>query len=77
MALQKLENEIGETTIALAKQQAAGGQVVVSDELLAKATRSVIDKYKTVEGSAGRAAQALDNASKQIGQVRVSAKKKT
>ena len=75
MALQKLENEIGETTIALAKQQAAGGQVVVSDELLAKATRSVIDKYKTVEGSAGRAAQALDNASKQIGQVRVSAKK--
>ena len=75
MALQKLENEIGETTIALAKQQAAGGQVVVSDELFAKATRSVIDKYKTVEGSAGRAAQALDNASKQIGQVRVSAKK--
>jgi hypothetical protein len=75
MALQKLENEIGETTIALAKQQAAGGQVVVSDELFAKATKSVIDKYKTVEGSAGRAAQALDNASKQIGQVRVSAKK--
>jgi TP901 family phage tail tape measure protein len=75
MALQKLENEIGETTVVLAKQQAAGGKVVVTDELLAKATRSVIDKYKTVEGSAGRAAQALDNASKQIGQVRVSARK--
>ena len=75
IALQKLENEIGETTISLAKQQSAGGQVVVSDELLAKATRSVIDRYKNVQGSAGRAAQALDNASKQIGQIRVSAKK--
>jgi hypothetical protein len=75
IALQKLENEIGETTITLAKQQSVGGKVIVSDELLAKATRSVIDKYKTIEGSAGNAARALDNASKQIGQIRISAKK--
>jgi len=75
IALQKLENEIGETTISLAKQQAAGGKVVVSDEMFAKATRSVIDKYKLVEGAAGKAAKALDASSQQIGQVRVSAKK--
>jgi TP901 family phage tail tape measure protein len=75
MALQKLENEIGETTVVLAKQQAAGGKVVVTDEIFAKATRSVIDKYKDVENSAGQAARALDTASKQIGQIRVSAKK--
>jgi TP901 family phage tail tape measure protein len=74
-ALQALEDEIGQATIQLAKQKAAGGKVVVSDEMFAEATRGVIDKYKVVEGAAGRAAQALDSSSKQVGQVRVSAKK--
>lgn len=75
LALQELEDEIGQATIQLAKQTAAGKKVVVSDELFEKATRSVIDKYKNVEGATGKAAQALDTASQQIGQVRVSAKK--
>jgi hypothetical protein len=43
--------------------------------MFAEATRSVIDEYKNVKGAAGRAAQALDASSKQIGQVRVSARK--
>ena len=75
LALQELEDEIGQATIQLAKQTAAGKKVVVSDELFEKATRSVIDKYKNVEGATGKAAQALDAASQQIGQVRISAKK--
>jgi TP901 family phage tail tape measure protein len=75
IALQSLENEIGEATVQLAKQKASGAEVVVSDEMFAEATRSVINKYKDVEGSAGKAARALDKASTQIGQIRVSAKK--
>jgi TP901 family phage tail tape measure protein len=75
IALQGLEDEIGQATVQLAKQKAAGGKVVVSDEMFAEATRKVIDKYKDVEGAAGRAARALDASSKQVGQVRVSAKK--
>ena len=74
-ALQLLENQIGKATVQLAEQKAAGGKVVVSDEMFAEATRSVIDEYKNIEGAAGRAARALDASSKQIGQVRVSAKK--
>jgi TP901 family phage tail tape measure protein len=74
-ALQLLENQIGKATVQLAEQKAAGGKVVVSDEMFAEATRSVIDEYKNVKGAAGRAAQALDASSKQIGQVRVSARK--
>jgi hypothetical protein len=46
-------------------------KVVVSDELFAKATRSVIDDYAKLEGSARTAALALDAASKQVGQVRM------
>lgn len=75
IALQALEDEIGQATIQLAEQKAAGGKVVVSDEMFAEATRGVIDKYKVVEGAAGEAARALDASSKQVGQVRVSAKK--
>ena len=74
-ALQLLENQIGKATVQLAEQKAAGGKVVVSDEMFAEATRSVIDEYKNVKGAAGRAAQALDASSKQIGQIRVSARK--
>ena len=75
IALQALEDEIGQATLQLAEQKAAGGKVVVSDDMFAEATRSVIDKYKVVEGAAGNAARALDEASQQIGQIRVSAKK--
>ena len=74
-ALQALEDEIGQATLQLAEQRAAGGKVTVSDDMFAEATRSVIDKYKAIEGSAGNAARALDDASQQIGQIRISAKK--
>ncbi len=74
-ALQSLENEIGERTVQLAKQQAVGDEIIVTDQIFADATRAVIDKYKAVEGAAGKAANALDIASQQIGQIRVSAKK--
>ncbi len=74
-ALQSLENEIGERTVQLAKQQAVGDEIIVTDQMFADATREVIEKYKTMAGAAGKAATALDTASQQIGQVRVSAKK--
>jgi TP901 family phage tail tape measure protein len=70
IALQKLEDEIGKRTISMAQ---ASKEQKVTDDLFAKATREVIDEYSKLEGSARKAAQALDTSSKQVGQVRVSA----
>jgi TP901 family phage tail tape measure protein len=66
-AVAKLESEIGQRTIALAKGTA---NQTVSDELLAKATNEVIVKYKDLATAEGKAAQALYQSSQQIGQVR-------
>ena len=70
IALQKLEDEIGKRTISMAR---ASKDQKVTDDLFAKATREVIDEYLKLEGSARKAAQALDTSSRQVGQVRVSA----
>ena len=66
-ALAKLEEEIGARTIALAK---GTENQTVSDELMAQATRELIDKYKLDATKMGEVAVALDQASMQIGQVR-------
>lgn len=70
IALQKLEDEIGKRTVSMAR---ASKEQKVTDDLFAKATREVVDEYLKLEGSARKAAQALDTSSKQVGQVRVSA----
>ena len=70
LALQKLEDEIGKRTISMAK---ATKEQLVTDDLFAKATREVIDEQLKLKGAARKAAQALDAASQQVGQVRVSA----
>jgi TP901 family phage tail tape measure protein len=70
IALQKLEDEIGKRTISMAK---ATKEQLVTDDLFAKATREVIDEQLKLKGAARKAAQALNAASQQVGQVRVSA----
>ena len=67
-ALAALEQEIGERTVQLA--QGTTNQKV-SDELLATATREVIDKYSVLESDIGEVSRALDASSKQVGQVRI------
>jgi TP901 family phage tail tape measure protein len=67
-ALAALEQEIGERTVQLA--QGTSSQKV-SDELLATATREVIDKYSVLESDIGEVSRALDASSKQVGQVRI------
>lgn len=67
-ALDRVEQEIHDRTIALAE----GTQdQTVSDDLLAQATRQVIDQYKGMSDALGRVTTALDNASQQVGQVRI------
>jgi TP901 family phage tail tape measure protein len=68
-ALAQMEGEIRERTISLAS---ATTDQKVSDQILEKATREVIDSHKGLSGASGKAARALDEASRQIGQVRVS-----
>jgi TP901 family phage tail tape measure protein len=67
-ALAALEQEIGDRTVQLA--QGTSSQKV-SDELLATATREVIDKYSVLESDIGQVSRALDISSKQVGQVRI------
>jgi TP901 family phage tail tape measure protein len=67
-ALAALEQEIGDRTVQLA--QGTSSQKV-SDELLATATREVIDKYSVLESDIGQVSRALDASSKQVGQVRI------
>jgi TP901 family phage tail tape measure protein len=67
-ALLEIEDEIGNRVVELAKGTESQK---VSDELVAKATREVIDKYKNLSSNIGSAAKSLDVASKQVGQVRV------
>jgi len=43
----------------------------VTDKIFADATRNVIDDFMLMEGSSQKVAKALDNASKQVGQVRI------
>lgn len=66
-ATARLEEEIGARTIALARGTESQ---TVSDELLAQATREIVDKYKVESNALGRVAVALNEASVQIGQVR-------
>ncbi len=72
MALQKIENEIGERALVIA--QGTQDQMV-SDEILAKAASEVIGKYKELSGAAGRAAKALDERATSVGQLRLSVPK--
>ena len=67
-ALQEVEDQIGIKTKQLADQNNKGK---VTDIELQKATRQVIDELKKKKTAIGRAAQALDNASQQVGQGRI------
>ena len=67
-ATSQLEKEIRNRTVALAKETE---KKKVSDQLLAQATREVIDEYKLLDTSIGKAAKALDVSSQQVGQVRI------
>ena len=67
-AVKELEQRIHDRTIAIA--QGTENQKV-TDEILASATREVIDETKRDKGAIGDASRALDTSSKQIGQVRV------
>jgi len=67
-ALDMVEQEIHDRTVAMAE---GTEDQKVSDELLSQATREVIDKYKGMSSALGRVTTALDNASQQVGQVRI------
>jgi TP901 family phage tail tape measure protein len=67
-AVKELEQRIHDRTIAIAK---GTEDQKVTDEILAKATREVIDETKSEKTAIGSASRALDTSSKQIGQVRV------
>jgi TP901 family phage tail tape measure protein len=67
-ATSQLEQEIRDRTVALAEKTE---KQKVSDQLLAQATREVIDEYKLLDTSIGKVAKALDASSKQVGQVRI------
>ena len=67
-ATSQLEQEVRDRVVALA--QATESQNV-SDELLSKATRDVIDQYKSLDTSIGKVAKALDTSAQQVGQVRI------
>ena len=70
-SLAQLEQEIKDRTVELASGTESQK---VTDDLLAQATREVIDKYTILEGKIAETAQALDAASRQVGQVRVGMK---
>jgi TP901 family phage tail tape measure protein len=67
-ALKQLTKEIGVRTRQLADETNDG---MVTDNQLEQATREVIDARKLQADAAGRAARALDEASKQLGQGRI------
>ena len=67
-AVNFLEKEIHNAAIQMADSTA---DKKVNDEILSKATRSVIEANKNAQSAIGRAAAAFDRASRQIGQVRV------
>jgi TP901 family phage tail tape measure protein len=68
VAMRKLEKEIGRRTKEIADATNDG---MVTDVELEKATREVIDAKKKRAGAEGRAAKALDAASRQPGQRRI------
>jgi len=67
-AVETLEKQVHDTAIAMAKSTK---DQKVNDDILAKATREVIDANKSAKTAVGQAARAFDLASKQVGQVRV------
>ncbi len=67
-AVNRLEKEIGQAAMQMAESTA---DKKVTDDILAKATREVVDANVMAEGAVGRAARAFDQAAKQVGQVRV------
>ena len=67
-AVATLEKQIHDTAMTMA---ASTKDQKVNDDILAKATREVINANKSAKTAVGQAARAFDLASKQVGQVRV------
>jgi TP901 family phage tail tape measure protein len=65
-ALADFETELKKRVLSLNK-------ATLSDQDLADETRRLIDEQKNATGATGKVARALDNASQQVGQVRVNA----
>jgi len=66
-ALNIFEKEVTESAVALAKSTQ---KQLVDDEILSRATRAVIDRYRLTDTALGEVTRALHARSQQIGQIR-------